>query len=197
MEAAEHPLTGWIEWQICQDHHPPGCNCTPMPSGVPPTGATVPPPPPPPPPTSTPGEFVSRFTGLPFYLSPDDSAVQIAADLTASGLRPDLAASMAAAIFGTGVGWWITSALRSVGEQDALIASGDTRTPPRQSNHVPCPGEVYGTAVDLDPAVDEAREDEYLALLARRLQTTRVGWRWGGTFRRPSKHHYDVPKECR
>lgn len=191
--------TEWIHYDMCRMNCPPGCGCAPMPKGCHPFGAA-----PeetevasPPPSTTTPEP--PKVVTLPHLLASMDGAVEIAAELVGAGLMPDLAASMAPALVTTGINWYITSARRTAGEQEALIRLGQTATPPERSNHVPCPGDIWSYAVDLDPAVGEHQERAELARLAQLLQNsvTPFGpWRWGGTFSRPSPHHFDVRKPC-
>ena len=136
---------------------------------------------------------------LPYAVRPDEGVAHAAESLVAAGLNPDLAVSMAPALIQTGIGWWITSGKRTEGEQELLMRLGQTRTTPARSNHVPCPGDIWATAVDLDPMVDESRESAELSRLAAFLRSavTPLGpWRWGGLFSDPSPHHFDVRKPC-
>lgn len=190
--------TPWIEYDICRENHPAGCTCSPIPTGISPTGETE---------RSAPGPQVSppgatmppaaAPISLPHAIRAADDAPTIAAALVGAGLQPELAASLAPAIKATGVGWWITSGRRTPGEQEMLMRLGETTTPPSASNHVPCPGSLWATAVDLDPAVDDAMQHAELSKLAAYLGTNTHRWRWGGTFTDPSPHHFDVEKPCR
>ena len=191
--------TPWIEYDICKTQHAPGCNCAPMPGGVNPiTGETeaTTPGPASGPTEERPAPTVPAAITLPFSIPATEHPATTAEILVAAGLRPDLAASIAPAIAATGIGWWVTSGRRTVGEQEMLMRLGQTQTPPDRSNHVPCPGEIWATAIDLDPAVSEAQEAAELARLASLLRSSTHPWRWGGTFSRPSPHHFDVEKPC-
>lgn len=188
--------TPWINWDICRQHHPPGCGCSPMPAGFNPITGQETENAPVPPGTAQPP---SPVVVLPHLLKPLEGSAYIASSLVGAGLQPDLASAMAPAIIATGVDWYITSARRTAGEQEALIRLGQTQTPPERSNHVPCPDDIWSYAVDLDPAVGEHQEHGELARLAQMLSSgyTPYGpWRWGGTFARPSPHHFDVRKPC-
>lgn len=194
--------TPWILYDICKQFHPPGCDCTPAPGGLNPhTGSYGPAPadetvvqPPPS------GSTVPPAITLPYAIMVERGPANAAEALVAAGLKPDLAASMAPALVATGVNWMITSGRRSEGEQEMLMRTGATSTPPSASNHVPCPGDIWSHAVDLDPMVDEAHEAAQLSRLAVLLRSAAAPggpWRWGGTFGRPSPHHFDVVKPCR